>query len=61
MAKAEMSIEAKRFAEQRNREEGHCQAKDWHNREAMLRDAREKQCEVWTSKDSKRGLNERCF
>ena len=29
--------------------------------ETLLRDAKEKQCEVWTSKDSKRGLNERCF
>ena len=50
LAKAEMSIEAKRFAEQRNREEGHCQAKDWHNREAMLRDAREWRGRVSRSK-----------
>nr|DAH22300.1 MAG TPA: hypothetical protein [Caudoviricetes sp.] len=28
LAKAEMSIEAQRFAEQRSREAGHCQAKE---------------------------------
>ena len=50
LAKAEMSIEAKRFAEQRNREEGHCQAKDWHNRETLLRDAREWRGRVSRSK-----------